>query len=87
MPEEPVLSPPSKHVFEKRLAVKFIEENGTDPVTGEAMAVEDLIEIKGEAEHMASKQSCTHTPFCCLCSAVSALLSVVTLVMPHCMTR
>ena len=77
VPEEPVLSPPSKHVFEKRLAVKFIEENGTDPVTGEAMAVEDLIEIKGEAEQMASQQSCTHTPFCCICSAVSALLSLL----------
>jgi pre-mRNA-processing factor 19 len=46
VPEEPVLSPVSKQVFEKRLIVKFIEENGSDPVTGEPLAVEDLIEIK-----------------------------------------
>lgn len=62
VPEEPVLSPLSKHVFEKRLAVKFIEENGTDPVTGEAMAVEDLVEIKGETKPhatAAAKVKCT----------------------------
>ena len=61
VPEEPVLSPLSKHVFEKRLAVKFIEENGTDPVTGEAMAVEDLVEIKGKKSnpHNCRGQECT----------------------------
>ena len=59
VPEEPVLSPVSKQVFEKRLIVKFIEENGSDPVTGEPLAVEDLIEIKCNAFSHASSVAVT----------------------------
>ncbi len=47
MPEEPVLSPVSNNVFERRLVVKFVEENGTDPINGEPLSVEQLLEIKG----------------------------------------
>jgi pre-mRNA-processing factor 19 len=34
------------NVFEKRLIEKYIEENGTDPVTGEELDLEDLLPIK-----------------------------------------
>lgn len=46
MPEEPVLSPVSHHVFERRLVVKYVEENGTDPISGEPLSVDQLLEIK-----------------------------------------
>jgi hypothetical protein len=48
VPEEPVLSPVSKHVFEKRLIVKFIQQNGTDPINGEPLTEDDLLEVKGK---------------------------------------
>lgn len=48
VPEEPVLSPVSRHVFEKRLIVKFIQQNGSDPVNGEPLTEDDLLEIKGK---------------------------------------
>jgi len=46
VPEHPVVSPVSKHVFEKRLIEKFIVENGTDPITGETLSEADLIELQ-----------------------------------------
>ena len=49
VPEEPVLSPVSNHVFERRLVVKYINDNGTDPINGEALSVDQLLEIKGIA--------------------------------------
>ena len=48
VPEEAVLSPVSNHVFERRLVVQYIEENGTDPINGEPLSVDQLLEIKGE---------------------------------------
>lgn len=47
VPEEPVLSPVSSHVFEKRLIVKFIQQNGSDPINGEPLTEDNLLEIKG----------------------------------------
>ena len=49
VPEEPVLSPVSNHVFERRLVVKYVEENGMDPISGEPLSVDQLLEIKGTA--------------------------------------
>ncbi|XP_063449023.1 pre-mRNA-processing factor 19-like [Mytilus trossulus] len=46
VPEQPVISPVSGHVYEKRLIEKYIKENGVDPMNGESVAVETLIEIK-----------------------------------------
>lgn len=48
VPEEPVLSPASGRVFEKRLVTKWIQDNGTDPVNGEPLSVDHLITINGE---------------------------------------
>ena len=48
MPEEPVLSPVSNNVFERRLVVKYIEENGLDPINGEPLDVQQLLDIKGD---------------------------------------
>lgn len=45
-PREPVASRKSGNVFEKHLIEAHIAENHTDPVTGEDLAVEDLIELR-----------------------------------------
>ncbi|KAH9878028.1 hypothetical protein J1614_003245 [Plenodomus biglobosus] len=45
-PREPVASRKSGNVFEKRLIEAHISEHHTDPVTGEDLAIEDLIELK-----------------------------------------
>jgi pre-mRNA-processing factor 19 len=45
-PREPVASRKSGNVFEKRLIEAHIAEHHTDPVTGEELQVEDLIELK-----------------------------------------
>ncbi|KAG6868551.1 hypothetical protein C0993_001247 [Termitomyces sp. T159_Od127] len=44
-PVEPVVSVKSKKVYERRLIVKYIAENGTDPVTGDALEESDLVAI------------------------------------------
>jgi pre-mRNA-processing factor 19 len=46
VPEQPVLSPVSHCVFERRLIEKYIAENGVDPINGQPLAEDDLIEIK-----------------------------------------
>ncbi|KAF1831895.1 WD40 repeat-like protein [Decorospora gaudefroyi] len=45
-PREPVASRKSGNVFEKRLIAAHMAEHHTDPVTGEELAAEDLIELK-----------------------------------------
>lgn len=45
-PREPVASRKSGNVFERRLIEAHISEHHTDPVTGEDLAIEDLIELK-----------------------------------------
>lgn len=45
-PVEPVVSVKSKKVYERRLILKYIAENGTDPVTGDALQESDLIAIE-----------------------------------------
>lgn len=47
------MSPVSGKVFEKRLIVKFIEENGSDPTNGEKVDICELIELKpGHEVHL-----------------------------------
>ena len=47
VPEHPVISPVSGHIYEKRLIEKYIKENGTDPMTGDKLAMEMLLDVKG----------------------------------------
>lgn len=44
----PVVSPKSGSVFEKRLIEAYIAENGKDPVNGEELSTDDLIEVKSQ---------------------------------------
>ncbi|KAI8802615.1 WD40-repeat-containing domain protein [Cladochytrium replicatum] len=46
VPELPVVSKKSGNVFEKRLIMKYLADTGKDPVTGEEMTTDDLIELK-----------------------------------------
>ncbi|TFK41281.1 WD40-repeat-containing domain protein [Crucibulum laeve] len=53
-PQEPVVTKSGK-VYEKRLIVKYINENGTDPITGEKLEESDLIAIKASPETAAPR--------------------------------
>ncbi|KAK7585843.1 hypothetical protein V9T40_000022 [Parthenolecanium corni] len=46
LPEHPVVSPTSGCIFERRLIEKYVAENGTDPINGKELAVEQLIDVK-----------------------------------------
>ncbi|GAB1321021.1 Pre-mRNA-processing factor 19 [Madurella fahalii] len=46
VPEEPVVSRKTGTVFEKRLILKYIEENGKEPGTDEELDAEDLLPLK-----------------------------------------
>ncbi|KIX08732.1 uncharacterized protein Z518_03389 [Rhinocladiella mackenziei CBS 650.93] len=45
-PQVPVASRKSGNIYEKRLIEAYVRENGTEPTTGEALSVEDLIDLK-----------------------------------------
>lgn len=47
VPEEPVVSPVSNHVFERRLIVKHLQVTETDPINNEPLTEDQLIDIKG----------------------------------------
>lgn len=47
VPEHPCVSPVSNQVFERRLIEKYIAENGVDPINGQPLSEEQLIDIKG----------------------------------------
>lgn len=49
-PEEPVVSPVSGCVFEKRLIKKYISEYKKDPVTSEPLEESQLIELKSVSQ-------------------------------------
>ncbi|CAF4519672.1 unnamed protein product, partial [Rotaria magnacalcarata] len=46
VPEQPVLSPVSGCIFEKRLIVKYLHESPIDPVNGQPLIEEQLIDVK-----------------------------------------
>ena len=47
VPQEPVISKLSGHVYEKKLILKYILEDGKDPVTNTHLSEEDLITVQG----------------------------------------
>lgn len=62
VPEQPVVSPVSGSIFEKRLIVKYIQENGTDPINGKELAEESLIELKTPSAVKPRPPSATSIP-------------------------
>lgn len=46
VPECPCVSTVSGHVYERRLVEKYIQETGTDPMNGEPLSVDQLVDIK-----------------------------------------
>lgn len=48
VPEHPVVSPVSGAIYEKRLIEKYIAENASDPMNGEKLSVDMLIEVKSK---------------------------------------
>ena len=42
-----MLSTVSNHVFERRLVVKYVNDNGIDPINGQPLSLDQLLEIKG----------------------------------------
>ncbi|KAF9498107.1 WD40 repeat-like protein [Pleurotus eryngii] len=59
-PQEPVVVAKSGKVYEKRLILKYINENGTDPISGDKLEESDLIVIKASPETAAPRPP-THT--------------------------
>lgn len=47
VPEDPVVSAKSGHLFERRLIEKYVESEGTCPITKAELVKEDLISIQG----------------------------------------
>ncbi|XP_074109507.1 pre-mRNA processing factor 19 [Cotesia typhae] len=62
VPEHPVISPISGHIFEKRLIEKYITENGVDPINGKELTIEQLIEIKASPVVKPKPPSATSIP-------------------------
>ncbi len=46
VPEQPVVSTKSGHLFEKKLVEKYVRETGKCPVTSEALSLDDLMPLK-----------------------------------------
>ncbi|CAF1459670.1 unnamed protein product [Rotaria magnacalcarata] len=46
VPEQPVLSPVSGCIYEKRLIIKYLHDASTDPINGQPLTEEQLIEVK-----------------------------------------
>lgn len=46
VPEQPVLSPVSGCIYEKRLIIKYLHESPSDPVNGKPLSEDQLIDVK-----------------------------------------
>ena len=57
-----MISTVSGHIFEKRLILKYIAEFGTDPVSSEPLAAEQLIEVRASALVKPRPPSATSIP-------------------------
>ncbi|CCM00339.1 uncharacterized protein FIBRA_02369 [Fibroporia radiculosa] len=54
-PQDPVVSQKSGQVYERRLILKYITENGTDPITGDKLEESDLITLKANPKAAAPR--------------------------------
>lgn len=61
-PEEPVFSPKTGHVYEKRLITKNIEASGKCPVTKEELSQDDLVDMKANKAVRPRPASATSIP-------------------------
>jgi len=61
-PEHPVVSPVSGCVYERRLIEKYLDENGTDPVSGKPVSKDELIEVKASPLVKPKPPSATSIP-------------------------
>ncbi|KAK9791122.1 hypothetical protein WJX73_000987 [Symbiochloris irregularis] len=62
VPEEPVVSRSTGHLYEKRLIEKYIQDNGKDPITQEALALDDLLPLKTNKAVKARPSPATSIP-------------------------
>jgi|ERR1719383_429421 len=62
VPQEPVVSTKSGHLFERRVIEKHLAEHGTCPITNESLAKEDLLPVKGPAKLNPRPASATSIP-------------------------
>lgn len=60
--EQAVISPVSGYIYEKRLILKYVQDNGTDPMTNEALKPEQLIEVKSNPLIKPKPPSATSIP-------------------------
>lgn len=47
-PQDPVISSKSGHIYERRLILKYINDNGTEPLTGEKLEESELLTVKAD---------------------------------------
>ncbi|KAE8229194.1 hypothetical protein CF326_g5843, partial [Tilletia indica] len=45
-PQEPVINKKTGQLYERRLIVKYVADNQSDPVTGQPLSEDDLVELK-----------------------------------------
>ena len=45
-PEHPVVSPVSGCIYERRLIEKYINDSGSDPMNGDKLSIDMLIDVK-----------------------------------------
>ncbi|KAG8991093.1 hypothetical protein FRB90_001467 [Tulasnella sp. 427] len=54
-PQDPVVSSKSGQIYERRLILKYIQENGTEPATGDKLEETDLIVLKANPKSSAPR--------------------------------
>lgn len=62
VPEHPVISPVSGCIYERRLIEKYLLDNGTDPMTGDKLSTDMLIDVKTSALVKPRPPSATSIP-------------------------
>lgn len=60
--EQAVISPVSGYIYEKRLLLKYINENGTDPMNNEPLNPDQLVEVKSNTLIKPKPPSATSIP-------------------------